>query len=72
MIAATPGTDSRCSGIANSRTRGLTPTSHRALHDALRAHFTEREVAEIAAVIINMTVWTRLKLAQGAIPEIQV
>jgi alkylhydroperoxidase family enzyme len=43
-----------------------------ALHDALRAHFTEREVAEIAAVIINMTVWTRLKLAQGAIPEIQV
>lgn len=34
----------------------------------LRAHFTETEVAEIAAVVINMNVWTRLKLAQGAVP----
>ena len=38
------------------------------LHDALRVHFSEKEVAEIAVVIINMNVWTRLKLAQGAIP----
>ena len=38
------------------------------LHDELRVHFDEKEVAEIAAVIINMNVWTRLKLAQGAIP----
>lgn len=38
------------------------------LHDELRVHFDELEVAEIAAVIINMNVWTRLKLAQGAIP----
>ena len=38
------------------------------LHDALREHFDELEVAEIAAVIINMNVWTRLKLAQGAVP----
>lgn len=38
------------------------------LHGELRSHFDEREVAEIAAVIINMNVWTRLKLAQGAIP----
>ncbi|MEI5582455.1 MULTISPECIES: carboxymuconolactone decarboxylase family protein [unclassified Agromyces] len=38
------------------------------LHDALRVHFNEKEVAEIAAVIINMNVWTRLKLAQGATP----
>ena len=37
-------------------------------HDELRAHFTERDVAEIAAVIINMNLWTRLKLAQGAVP----
>lgn len=50
---------------------GLTSFSHvqvPALHDELRLHFTERDVAEIAAVIINMNVWTRLKLAQGAIP----
>ena len=38
------------------------------LHDALRTHFDEKEVAEIAAVVINMNVWTRLKLAQGATP----
>lgn len=38
------------------------------LHDELRIHFDEREVAEIAAVVINMNVWTRLKLAQGAVP----
>lgn len=38
------------------------------LHDELRRHFDERQVAEIAAVVINMNVWTRLKLAQGAIP----
>jgi AhpD family alkylhydroperoxidase len=40
------------------------------LHDELRIHFDEREVAEIAAVIINMNVWTRLKLAQGATPSV--
>ncbi|MCP2366931.1 AhpD family alkylhydroperoxidase [Agromyces flavus] len=39
------------------------------LHERLRAHFEEQQVAEIAAVIINMTVWTRLKLAQGATPS---
>lgn len=39
-----------------------------AAHGRLRAYFEEREVAEIAAVIINMNVWTRLKLAQGAVP----
>ncbi len=39
------------------------------LHDELRIHFDEKEVAEIAAVIINMNVWTRLKLSpQGATP----
>ena len=37
-------------------------------HDELRTHYGEREIAEIAAVIINMNVWTRLKLAQGAVP----
>jgi AhpD family alkylhydroperoxidase len=37
------------------------------LHDELSAHFDELEIAEIAAVIINMNVWTRLKLAQGAV-----
>lgn len=50
---------------------GLTLFQHErfaGLHDDLRLHFAEREVAEIAAVIVNMNVWTRLKLAQGAVP----
>ena len=37
-------------------------------HDALTNYFNEVEIAEIAAVIINMNVWTRLKLAQGETP----
>lgn len=37
-------------------------------HDALKHFFSEAEIAEIAAIIINMNVWTRLKLAQGATP----
>ncbi|EAR00008.1 carboxymuconolactone decarboxylase family protein [Maribacter sp. HTCC2170] len=40
-------------------------------HDALTDHFNEKEIAEIAAIIINMNLWTRLKLAQGAIPFIK-
>jgi len=39
-------------------------------HDALVEHFSERSIAEIAAIVINMNMWTRLKLAQGATPTI--
>lgn len=39
-------------------------------HDALAAHFSDRSVAEIAAIVINMNLWTRLKLAQGATPTL--
>ena len=35
-------------------------------HDDMAAQFGEKEIAEIAAIIINMNVWTRLKMAQGA------
>ena len=37
-------------------------------HHAMTQYFSEVEIAEIAAVIINMNVWTRLKLAQGETP----
>jgi AhpD family alkylhydroperoxidase len=37
-------------------------------HERLAQFFDEKSVAEIAAVVINMNVWTRLKLAQGAVP----
>lgn len=36
------------------------------LHARLAQHFDEKLIAEIAAIVINMNVWTRLKLAQGA------
>lgn len=39
-------------------------------HDAMTKHFSEKEIAEIAAIVINMNVWTRLKLAQGQVPYI--
>ena len=38
------------------------------LHAQLAAHFDATSIAEIAAVVINMNVWTRLKLAEGAVP----
>lgn len=37
-------------------------------HDAMTHYFSEVEIAEIAAIVINMNVWTRLKLAQGETP----
>ena len=38
-------------------------------HNALTKYFDEQEIAEIAAIVINMNLWTRLKLAQGATPQ---
>ncbi|MET8357899.1 carboxymuconolactone decarboxylase family protein [Micromonospora sp. NPDC005171] len=37
-------------------------------HDRVAAHFTEDEILEIVAIVINMNIWTRLKLAEGAMP----
>ena len=39
-----------------------------AVHMRAAEHLSEREVAELAAIVINMNLWTRLKLAQGATP----
>ncbi len=39
-------------------------------HDRLAAHFDEAAMLEIVAVVINMNVWTRLKLAEGAMPSL--
>jgi AhpD family alkylhydroperoxidase len=39
-----------------------------ARHDALAEHFAQEEILEIIGVVINMNVWTRLKLAEGASP----
>jgi AhpD family alkylhydroperoxidase len=51
----------------------LTEGSHKDFqlyHDAMTEHFSEVEIAEIAAIVINMNVWTRLKLAQGQVPYV--
>ena len=37
-------------------------------HDALAEHFSQEEILEIIGVVLNMNVWTRLKLAEGASP----
>lgn len=42
-----------------------------AYHDDMVNHFSEREIAEIAAIVINMNLWTRLKLAQGQVPYLK-
>jgi AhpD family alkylhydroperoxidase len=35
---------------------------------ALAEHFSQEEILEIIGIVINMNVWTRLKLAEGASP----
>jgi len=39
-----------------------------ARHDALAEYFSQEEILEIIGIVINMNVWTRLKLAEGASP----
>jgi AhpD family alkylhydroperoxidase len=37
-------------------------------HDALAKDFSPEEIFEIVGVVVNMNVWTRIKLAEGATP----
>jgi AhpD family alkylhydroperoxidase len=37
-------------------------------HDGLAKHFDAEKILEIIGVVVNMNVWTRLKLAEGAKP----
>ena len=37
-------------------------------HDVLAKHFSKGQVLDIIGIIINMNIWTRLKLAEGATP----
>lgn len=38
-------------------------------HDALVEHFTAEQILDIVGVVINMNIWTRLKLAEGFTPS---
>jgi len=35
-------------------------------HDALAEHFDAAQILEIVGLVVNMNVWTRIKLAEGA------
>jgi hypothetical protein len=37
-------------------------------HDHLADHFDEAQILDIIGIVINMNIWTRLKLAEGAMP----
>jgi AhpD family alkylhydroperoxidase len=37
-------------------------------HDDLGDHFDNDQILDIIGIVINMNVWTRLKLAEGAMP----
>jgi AhpD family alkylhydroperoxidase len=37
-------------------------------HDALAENFSPEQMLEIIGVVVNMNVWTRIKLAEGAMP----
>jgi AhpD family alkylhydroperoxidase len=39
-------------------------------HEGLAKHFDTAEILEIIGVVVNMNVWTRLKLAEGAKPAL--
>lgn len=56
-------------GYCDKLTEGF-PQQFQAAHDVLAEHMTEKEIAEVAAIVINMNLWTRLKLAQGASPYV--
>lgn len=43
-------------------------TAFQRFHDALVEHFGPEEMLEIIGVVVNMNVWTRIKLAEGAMP----
>jgi hypothetical protein len=40
------------------------------VHLEMTKHYNSEEIAVFAAVVINMNVWTRLKLAEGAVPAL--
>ncbi len=39
-----------------------------ACHERALEHFSENQIVAMVGIVINMNVWTRLKLAQGATP----
>ena len=44
-------------------------TQLQSFHDALAKNFDEYQITDIMGTVINMNIWTRLKLAEGAMPS---
>lgn len=54
---------------ALTRASDTTVTSRfQPFHDDLSEHFSDDLILEIIGVVINMNIWTRLKLAEGSMP----
>jgi AhpD family alkylhydroperoxidase len=54
---------------ALTRTGDITVDSQfQSYHDHLADHFDEAQILDIIGIVVNMNVWTRLKLAEGAMP----
>jgi AhpD family alkylhydroperoxidase len=45
--------------------------SFQRFHEGLAKHFDAAKILEIIGVVVNMNVWTRLKLAEGAKPALR-
>lgn len=54
---------SYCDALTDGKKPGFDVT-----HQTTSEFYSEQEIAELAAIVINMNLWTRLKLAQGATP----
>lgn len=44
-------------------------TQLQSFHNALTDHFDDTQITDIIGTVINMNIWTRLKLAEGARPS---
>lgn len=57
---------------AEALTRIADTTAHslfQPYHDELADYFEEDQILDIVGIVINMNIWTRLKLAEGAMPS---
>ena len=67
------GAERAALAYAERLTRAADATSEtpfQTAHDDLASYFDDEQMLEIAAVVINMNIWTRLKLVEGATPRI--
>ena len=58
-------------GYAEALTRAADTdrsAAFQAFHDALAENFSQEQMLEIVGVVVNMNIWTRIKLAEGATP----